>query len=136
VVALGQAALAGVRRKRAFSADLLKTEKLLAAMKARLDARGVRLLLLFIPDQDPELYRRSALLRAYDRLLMGTTAAAARARLRLLCEARGIAYCQLSGRFEAAEQAARMRLQDTHFNAAGHAAAAEELLSCVQSLGF
>jgi len=136
VAALADAALAGLRHKRALSADVRKTEELLAAMHASLRARGIPLLLLFIPDQDADFYRRPALLQGFDRLVAGTSVAVARERIRSLCKASGIPYCPLSSRFEGAEQAAGLRLDDSHWNRQGYAAAAAELATCLRGLGF
>src|SRR5712691_8089535 len=102
-------------------------------MKSVLEANEIPLVLVFIPDQDPEAYRRPALLRADDRLATGTSPAQAREQIRALCGARGIAFCELSSRFEG-EQTAGLRLEDTHFSPRGHELAAEEVLACLRTL--
>lgn len=135
LAALTLEALAGVTRKISFQSDLRRTRDLLTAMKALLDARKIPLLLLFIPDQDPEVYRRPALLRAYDRLLTGTTLQQSRDEIRDLCMTSGIPFCRLSNRFES-PAAPGLRLKDTHFSRRGHEAAAEELLLCLRQLGL
>lgn len=124
----------GVKRKAGFRSDLRRSKDLLTSMKALLDAQQIPWMLLFIPDQDPEVYRRSALLLAYDRLAKGSTLPQARDEIRELCRVSGIPLCQLSSRFEGA--APGLRLQDTHLSRAGHAAAAEELFLCLRQLGL
>jgi hypothetical protein len=91
------------------------------------------LLLVFIPDQDPDVYRRPRVLRAYDRLATGMTMGEARDELRAYCAARGIAYCPLSGRFEG-PLSPELRLKDSHFSPRGHEAAADEVAACVRDL--
>ena len=130
LAALADAGLSGLARKRRFASDLARTRELVGEMKASLERRGVPLLLLFIPDQDPESYRRPALLRAYDRVAAGVGPAEARRALREFSRERGIGWCSLSARFEGED--GRLRLADTHFNARGHAEAAAELLACVR----
>jgi hypothetical protein len=131
LAALADAGLSGLARKRRFASDVARTRALLGEMKASLDARGAPLVVLFIPDQDPESYRRPAPLRAYDRLASGLGAGEARQALRAYCGDHGIAWCALSARFEGED--ARLRLADTHFNARGHAEAAGELLTCLRA---
>lgn len=135
LAALTIEAFAGVTRKIRFRSDLRRSKDLLIGMKALLDARQIPLLLLFIPDQDPEVYRRPALLRAYDRLLTGTTLQHSRDEIRDLCVTSGISFCSLSNRFEGAASPG-LRLKDTHFSRRGHEAAAEELLPCLRQLGL
>jgi len=130
---LVETAISGLAIKRGFAPSVDKTKGLLAAMKSVLEANGIPLVLVFIPDQDPEAYRRPALLRAYDRLATGTSPAQAREQIRALCGARGIAFCELSSRFEG-EQTAGLRLEDTHFSPRGHELAAEEVLACLRTL--
>lgn len=134
VAGLVDAAVGGFARKRHFRSDVARTKDLLADMKSLLAARRIPLLFVFIPDQDPEVYRRPRVLRAYDRLAVGTTPNQAREDLRAHCAARGIAYCQLSSRFEAAPESAELRLKDTHLNRRGHEAAADEVAACVRDL--
>lgn len=133
LLGLADASIAGFESKRQLRADVARTERLLGEMKSLLEEKGIPLVLLLIPDQDPDFYGRSALLREYDRLASGMTSAQARSRIRGFCAARGVPYCQLSSRFEGVSSG--LRLKDTHFNRAGHALAAEELLACLREQG-
>jgi len=134
VAGLVDAAVGGLARKRHFRSDVEKTKALLSDMKSLLDASHIPLLLVFIPDQDPDVYGRPRVLRAYDRLATGLTMGEARDELRAHCAARGIAYCALSGRFEEASLSPELRLKDTHFSPRGHEAAADEVAACVRDL--
>jgi hypothetical protein len=131
VIGLVQAAGSGFALKRRFRSDVEETKQRLAAMHSLLAARRIPMVLLLIPDQDPEAYRRPGVLSAIDRLASRTTTREARRELRALCESSGIPYCELSSRFEGAGAAAELRLIDTHWNRRGHVAAAEELLACL-----
>lgn len=135
IATLVNAQLESVANKRKMSHRIVRTEQWLTQLHERAVAHGIPLVVLVIPDQDPEVYTRSRLLRAYDRLLGGMDAAEARRRVQALCEERGIAYCRLSPRFEADPGAEALRLKDTHFNTAGHRAAGEELAVCLRQAG-
>lgn len=128
---LVSAKASGLVQKRRFRSDVRKTGELLQTMMSVLAAKGVAFAVLLIPDQDPEVYSRPALLRAYDRLAMGTTPLEARQELRAVCEAAHVPYIQLSARFEGASS--DLRLEDTHLNSRGHEAAADELLVGLQA---
>lgn len=135
LAALTLEAFAGVTHKIRFRSDLRRTKDLLTGMKTLLDAQQIPLLLLFIPDQDPEVYRRPALLLTSDHLLTGTTLQQSRDEVRDLCMASGLPFCRLSNRFEG-PAAPGLRLKDSHFSRRGHEAAAEELFQCLRRLGL
>ena len=115
--------------KRAFRSSVEKTKALLAEMNAGLAERGVPLVVLFIPDQDPAAYARAPLIRFADRLQRGEDVFRQRRELAEFCQEQGIGFCRLSPRFEDAPGAPGLRLspEDSHFNAQGHALAAEEI---------
>ena len=136
LAALGKTQAQHVRTKRAFGAYLEKTKQQLAQMRAVAVQRGIPLALLFIPDQDPEVYSRPQVLRLYDKAVSGMTLAEARRQLKAFCRQQGIWYCPLSARFEDGPEAAALRLKDTHWNAAGHAAAASELQQFLRQEGL
>ena len=115
--------------KRSFRASVQKTKALLSGMRRTLAARGVPLVVVFIPDQDPAAYTRPPLLRFTDRLQRGEDVFHQRRELAAFCQDEGIGFCRLSRRFEDGPGAALLRLSpdDTHFNAEGHRLAAEEV---------
>jgi lysophospholipase L1-like esterase len=117
------------REKRSFRASVEKTKALLGRMRKALASRGVPLVVVFIPDQDPAAYARPLLLRLTDRLQRGEDVFRQRGELAAFCQDEGIGFCRLSHRFEDDPGAALLRLSpdDTHFNAEGHRLAAEEI---------
>jgi lysophospholipase L1-like esterase len=117
------------REKRSFRASVEKTKALVSRTRRALASRGVPLVVVFIPDQDPAAYARPALLRLTDRLQRGEDVFRQRGELAAFCQDEGIGFCRLSARFEGDPGAARLRLSpdDTHFNAEGHRLAAAEI---------
>jgi lysophospholipase L1-like esterase len=115
--------------KWSFRAAVLKTKALLVEMKTELARKGVPLVVVFIPDQDPAAYDRPRLLRFTDRLVRGEDVFRQRREMAEFCQEEGIGFCRLSPRFEDAPGAAGLRLsaEDSHFNALGHRLAAEEI---------
>jgi len=116
-----------LRTKRGFGAGVRKTMTLLDEMKTLLAARGIPLALVLVPDQDAKVYDRAPLLRFYDRLVGGMELPQARRELETFCDQQKIWFYQLSDRFGGGEGSTALRLNDTHFNPAGHRAAAEEI---------
>ena len=119
--------VAHVGDKSALRGQLETTTRLLGQMKALLDPRHIPLVVIMIPDQDPETYRRPAWLRAYDSMISGVDQHRARRKIRRFCRRAGVWYSELSRRFEDGQEASGFRLQDTHFNRRGHQAAGEEM---------
>jgi hypothetical protein len=126
IVGMAQAAASKAAAKRGFRPHVEKTVRLLGELQDAVAVRGGTLAVVLIPDQDPAVYTRPAWLRAYDRL-MGVDLGWARQQVAAWCAARGVAYTALSRRFEDDAAAPNLRLADMHFNAAGHARAADEL---------
>jgi lysophospholipase L1-like esterase len=124
-----------MREKRSFRASVEKTKALLSEMRAALAERGVPLVIVFIPDQDPAAYARPALLRLTDRLQRGTDVFRQRGELASFGQDEGIGFCRLSARFEDDPGATGLRLaaDDTHFNAEGHRLAADEIHAWLQA---
>ncbi len=116
-----------IAKKRSFKADVAKVMRLLQEMRAVLEPRHVPLVVVLIPDQEAAFYERPVWFRRYDRLMSGMDLFEARRVLDAFCRAQGIWFCQLSPRFEHHPESPQLRLRDTHFNARGHAAAAEEI---------
>jgi lysophospholipase L1-like esterase len=123
-----------LQKKRSFKSSVKKTYGYLNDLKTYLDSKKIPLLVVLIPDQDAAFYSRSPLLRKYDRMAGGIDYFKARSQLQEFCAANGILYLSLSKRFEDAEESSSLRLKDTHFNAKGHAAAAEEIFQYFSSL--
>ncbi|MBI4341847.1 MAG: hypothetical protein HY599_00595, partial [Candidatus Omnitrophica bacterium] len=118
---------ARVHTKRGFAEGVRATQSLLQQMHTLLEQRRIPLALVLIPDQDAKVYGRAPLLRLYDRVVGGMELSQARRELEAFCRNHGIWFYQLSDRFGGDQDSSALRLNDTHFNPAGHRAAAEEI---------
>ena len=116
-----------VREKRRFTSAFEKTKAYLVDMKAYADEINAPFHVFIIPDQDPEFYSRSALLRQYDKLVAGMNLYDARDKLLEFGKEKGIGIQVLSKQFEDNAAEVALHKTDAHFNEKGHALAAEEM---------
>ena len=127
LAALIHAKVSHLAQKRKFKVSLEKTKRFLLDTKSLLSGRNIPMVLVLIPDQDADFYKRPTLLRQYDHFLSGMDLFEARTAIKVFARENDIFYYKLSDQFESQSDSGSLRLKDTHFNSKGHATAAEEI---------
>lgn len=121
-----------VREKMRFKHSIEKTKTYLKDLKKYSDELNAPVFIFIIPDQDPEFYSRSAIMRKYDDIVAGMNLYDAREELLLFGEDNDINIQLLSSKFENNGNEIALDKNDSHFNEQGHKLAASELLQWLE----